>query len=90
MPEEANVSELRLSMIRSYLKEVGSELYDESANMPVVELCRQMNIVDGVDEFVKPRNVGLLFFNEDPTQFMPGSHIDVVIFPTGTRWRRTD
>ena len=81
--QKADVSELRLSMIRSYLKEVGSELYDELASMPLVELCRQMNIVDGADEFVKPRNVGLLFFNEDPTQFMPGSHIDVVIFPTG-------
>ena len=31
---------------RSYLKEVGSELYDESAQMPFVDLCRQMNIVD--------------------------------------------
>ncbi len=44
---------------------------------------RQMNIVDGADEFLKPRNVGLLFFYEDPTQFMPGSQIEVVIFPTG-------
>ncbi len=70
-------------MIRSYLKEVGSELYNESAQMPLVDLCRQMNIVDGADEFVKPRNVGLLFFNDDPTRFMPGAQIDVVIFPTG-------
>lgn len=81
--QKADVDDLRLSMIRSYLKEVGSELYDESAQMPLVELGRQMTIVDGADEFVKPRNVGLLFFNHDPTQFMPGSHIDVVIFPTG-------
>lgn len=41
---------------------------------------RQMNIVDGADEFLKPRNVGLLFFHEDPTRFMPGSQIEVVIF----------
>jgi ATP-dependent DNA helicase RecG len=70
-------------MIRSYLKEVGSGLYDVSAQLPLVDLCRQMNIVDGADEFLRPRNVGLLFFHDDPTQFMPGSHIDVVIFPAG-------
>jgi ATP-dependent DNA helicase RecG len=79
----AVVEHLRLTMIRSYLKEVGSELYDESAQMPLVELGRQINILDGADEFVKPRNVGLLFFNEDPSQFIPGSSIDVVIFPNG-------
>lgn len=81
--QTADVEDLRVSMIRSFLKEVGSNLFDESARMPLVELGRQLNIVDGADEFVRPRNVGLLFFNEDPTQFIPGSYIDVVIFPTG-------
>jgi ATP-dependent DNA helicase RecG len=81
--QKADLDALRLSMIRSYLKEVGSELYEDSAQMPLLDLCRQMNIVDGADEFVKPRNVGLLFFSEDPTRFIPGAHIDVVIFPNG-------
>lgn len=81
--QKADLDALRLSMIRSYLKEVGSELYQDSAQMPLLDLCYQMNIVDGADEFVKPRNVGLLFFSEDPTRFIPGAHIDVVIFPNG-------
>ncbi len=81
--QKADVEDLRRPMIRSYLKEVGSGLYDVSAQLPLVDLCRQMNIVDGADEFLRPRNVGLLFFHDDPTQFMPGSHIDVVIFPAG-------
>ena len=81
--QRADVDDLRLPMMRLYLKEVGSDLADQTNRLPLVDLCRQMNIVDGADEFLKPRNVGLLFFNEDPTRFMPGSHIDVVIFPTG-------
>jgi predicted HTH transcriptional regulator len=35
------------------------------------------------DEHVRPRNVGILFFHEEPNKFLPGSQIDVVIFPKG-------
>ena len=80
---QADVEDLRLSLIRSYLKEVGSDLYRTASKTPMVELGRQMNLVDGADEFVKPRNVGILFFHEEPKKFLPGTHIDVVIFPQG-------
>ena len=80
---KASVEDLRLPLIQAYLKEVGSELYQEAGKMPLVQLARQMNIVEGGDEFVKPRNVGILFFNESPEKFLPGTQIDVVIFPKG-------
>ena len=79
----ASVEDLRLPLIQAYLKEIGSGLYREAAKMPLVQLARQMNIVEGGDEFVKPRNVGILFFNESPETFLPGTQIDVVIFPKG-------
>jgi len=53
-----------LPLIRDYLKEIGRELYDHADRLDFVQICRRMQIVDGPDEFVKPRNVGLLFFNE--------------------------
>lgn len=80
---QADVDDLRLPLIQSYLKEVGSELYGVANKMPLVELGQQMNIVDGADEFVKPRNVGILFFHDEPKKLLPGSQIDVVIFPQG-------
>ena len=46
-------------------------------------LCRQMQIVDGPAEDLFPRNVGLLFFNEEPHRFFPQAQIDVVYFPEG-------
>lgn len=46
----------------------------------VIALCRQLNIVEGPDEFMKPKNVGLLFFNDNPAQFFSGARIDVVEF----------
>jgi predicted HTH transcriptional regulator len=42
-----------------------------------------MNIVDGGDEYLKPPNVGVMFFNESPDHFFPGTQIDVVQFPQG-------
>ena len=79
----ATLDDLRLSLIQSYLREVGSDLSADAAGMPRMELGRQMNIVDGADEHLKPKNVGILFFHDEPAKFLPGAHIDVVIFPKG-------
>lgn len=79
----AEVDDLRPGIVLAYLKEVGSELHEDAADMPLIELGRRMNIVDGADEFVKPRNVGVLFFHDEPRKFLPGTQIDVVIFPDG-------
>ena len=81
--QKANLEDLRLPLILAYLKEVGSALHADAAGMPLVELGRQLNIVDGAAEFVKPRNVGILFFHESPEKYLPGTQIDVVIFPKG-------
>ena len=80
--QTARLEDLKLPLIREYLREVGSNLAD-AGDLSLLEVCRQMNIVDGGDEFVKPRNVGILFFSEQPTKYLPGSQIDVVIFPKG-------
>lgn len=79
----ADVDDLRPGLLQAYLKEVRSELHKVASKLPLVELGRQMNLVDGADEFVKPRNVGLLFFHDEPRKFIPGAQIDVVIFPAG-------
>jgi len=79
----ADVDDLRLPLILSYLKEVGSDLYRTVGRLPLVDLGWQMNIIVGANEFVKPRNVGVLFFHDEPRRFLPGAQIDVVTFPRG-------
>ena len=81
--QQAGVEELRVSWIREYLQEVGSELLEDVGKLSHLELCRQMRIVDGPDENARPQNVGLLFFSDDPKLHFPGAQIDVVIFPKG-------
>ena len=79
----ASVEDLSLSLIKSFLKEVNSALVEEVDQLSFTEFCRQMALVEGGSEFLKPRNVGLLFFNDKPDQFFPQTQIDIVQFPDG-------
>ena len=79
----ATLDDLNLTLIRSFLRQVGSDLYQQSDSMSFFDLCRAMQIVDGPPEYLKPRNVGLLFFCDDPRRFFPCAQIDIVEFPDG-------
>lgn len=81
--QRATLDDLDLGLIRAYLKQVKSDLFQEAAKMDFSRLCRQMSIVEGPDESLWPKNVGLMFFNEDPSRFFPQTQIDVVHFPEG-------
>src|SRR5579871_4491176 len=80
---QAELDDLQQPLMRSYLKEVRSALHASAGRIPFAELCRRMAIVDGPDEFLKPRNVGLLFFSEVPERFFPCARIEVVHLPEG-------
>lgn len=84
---EAELSDLNITLIQSYLKEIGSSLYRESSKMDFVDLCRSMNIVNSLPEYTKPKNVGLMFFSLEPDRFFPYAQIDVVDLTddTGTK-----
>ena len=75
---QADMTDLNITLIRSYLKEVGSDLYEESAGMNFNQLCSQMEISNSTPEYMKPRNVGLLFFSLNPEKYMPCARIDIV------------
>ncbi len=80
---EADITDLNITLIQSYLKEVGSSLYKSSKEMDFVDLCKSMNIVNSLPEYTKPKNVGLMFFCLEPEKFFPYAQIDVVEFPEG-------
>jgi ATP-dependent DNA helicase RecG len=84
----ADLSDLSPLLIKNFLKEIKSDLEKEVGLIPFEDLCRQMQIVDGTKEFVKPKNVGLLFFAENPEKFFPYARIEIVHFldDTGDRF----
>ena len=69
MNQRATLEDLDLGLIRAYLKQVKSDLFRESAEMDFSRLCRQMNIIDGQDESLRPKNVGLFFLIILPHNF---------------------
>lgn len=78
--QEAALTDLKLPLIQSHLATIGSALSADAANLPFGELGRRMNIVTGPDEFLRPKNIGLLLFNDNPTAFFPCAQIDLVQF----------
>lgn len=81
--QQATISDLDISLIKAFLDEVGSELA-QVKDINFEELCRRMNIVGGATEHPLPKNVGLMFFNNNPEKFFPHTQIDVVKLPSGT------
>ncbi len=80
---KAEISDLNITLIQNYLKEVKSSLYEKAKNGDFIEVCQDMNIISNLPEYVKPKNVGLMFFNMEPDKFFPYTQIDVVQFPDG-------
>lgn len=80
---EAELTDLNFTLIKTYLKEIDSSLYSTADEMDFEELCANMNLICTLPEYVKPKNVALMFFNSEPEKFFPYAQIDVVQFPEG-------
>lgn len=82
----ASVDDLNISLMQEYLYEVGSDLHPLSKNMSTLELARNMHLVSGPDEHLKPLNVGILMFSSKIHDYFRYARIEVVDIPdpTGT------
>lgn len=76
----ATIEDLSLPIIQAFLREVHSELYEESSKIPFDELCRKMNIARGSSEDLRPINVGLLLFTEKPNIHFRGCTTEVILY----------
>lgn len=74
---QASVHDLRETKVREFLHDIGSGLVEEADTRT---LYRNLRIADQVNDHDAPRNVGLLFFSQDPEQWFPGARIEVVQF----------
>ncbi len=82
----ADISDLDLGLLRSHLKEIDSNLYPYSLSMDTLQVAKDMQLVDGPPENLRPRNVGILMFSERPERYFRYARIEVVDIPdpTGT------
>lgn len=78
---QASLNDLSPLLIKDYLRCIGSRLTITDAEaMPFEQLCWNMQIVGGTQEYVKPKNVGLLFFSDNAEKYIPCAHIEIVRF----------
>ncbi len=75
---QASVGDLNLTLIKSFLHDIKSDLLRSADTMPFDELCRQIRVARGPEEYLKPVNCGLLFFHPEPHRFLKGARIEVV------------
>jgi len=75
---KATLKDLNVRLIEEYLVTVKSDLVKEMSKIPFKDLCRRMNIVEGPDELLRPKNIGLMLFCSNPQKFFPVAQVDVV------------
>lgn len=82
----ASVDDLDIGLMRNHLKEIGSNLYQYALSMDAIQIAKDMQLVDGPTENLKPLNVGILMFSERPERYLRYARIEVVDIPdpTGT------
>ena len=68
------------TLVRRFLADVRSDLVLGDTKIDDRELYRKLRLVDPVNEHEIPRNVTLLFFNENPETFFRGARIEIVQF----------
>lgn len=86
----ADVSDLDIGLMRSHLKKIGSSLYEHSLSMDALDIAKNMQLVAGPPEAVKPLNVGLLMFSERPEKYFRYARIEVVDIPDPTVTNMTE
>ena len=79
----AEISDINYTLIKSYLREIGSSLYEDADAMDFLTLCANMNLISVLPEYTKPKNVALMFFSPEPEKFFPYAQIDIVQCPEG-------
>ena len=74
---DARIEDLREAKVREFLRDARSGLLDEPDERNVY---RRMQLTRKVNDHEVPRNVGLLFFAKEPSEWFRGAKIEVVQF----------
>ena len=80
----ADVGDLDVGLMREHLREIGSDLYDQSEGTGVEEIAEDLQLLSGPPENRKPRNVGILMFSEHPERYFRFARIEVADIPKPT------
>lgn len=86
----ADISDLDIGLMRQHLKEIGSSLYEFSLKSDALKIAKDMQLVSGPPENLKPLNVGILMFSEQPEKYFRYARIEIVDIPDPTGTNMTE
>jgi ATP-dependent DNA helicase RecG len=75
--QQASILDVRETKVREFLQDIRSDLVNEQDTKT---MYRCLRIAVPVNDHDVPKNVGLLFFSQDPEQWFPCARIEVVQF----------
>lgn len=75
--QQASILDLRETKVREFLRDIRSDLVNEP---DAGQVYRCLRIAVPVNDHDVPKNVGLLFFSQNPEEWFPGARIEVVQF----------
>ena len=79
--QQASLDDFDMIYIRDFLRRIDSGISDDDlTKMPRETLFLNMQIVGGTPEYLKPKNVGLLFFSDKAERYIPYARIEIVRF----------
>ncbi len=81
--QTSSLDDLSHRLVCEYLRDIGSDPSQEAHRHSIADLGQRMNIIGGLPEALSPKNVGLMFFNEQPHRIFPATQINVVWLPDG-------
>lgn len=80
---QAKVENISMLLVKNYLSKISSKLAEQVGKISDKELLSQMELISGPDEYIFPRNVGLMMFSENPELFFPCIRVEIIDFPNG-------
>lgn len=86
----ASVDDLSANLLRNHLKEIGSDLYQYAQEQDALSIAKDMKLVSGASENIKPLNVAILMFSEHPEIYFKYARIEVVDIPDPTGTNMTE
>ncbi|MDR2238107.1 MAG: putative DNA binding domain-containing protein [Chryseobacterium sp.] len=85
---QASIDDLDLGLIQAYLKETKSKSYNETLKLSLSDIAINLQIARGTKENIKPLNVGLMMFSQNPEKYFEGCYTNLVEFENeaGTKY----
>ena len=77
----ADLNDIDLRLVKEYLNKVDSKLIDNYSSMDSVDIYKDLNLVSGSKENIKPLNVAILMFSENIHKYFKHAYIEIVDIP---------